>query len=242
MSQPGTLPRAVTVEQRRWAAACARGRILVIDDDPEILAAFRALFELEGYACTTHGSAAALLAALAEPPGFPGPGCLLCDVMLPQQSGLELQQGLRTRPEWPMILMSGVSGASEAISAFRAGAVDFLVKPIEADELLKVVARALAQSQCIQQAQQRRQALKARCAMLSPRERDVAERVARGQRNLDIAVALGISLRTVKRHRQQVMHKLEVESLADLIRLIDELSILRPGRPWAPPPPPQVTP
>jgi FixJ family two-component response regulator len=213
----------MTTEQRRHAERCARGRILVVDDDPEILAAFRALFELEGYACETHAAAAELLAALVrEEAGFPGPCCLLCDVMMPGQNGLELQRHLAARPELPMILMSGVSGASEVADAFRAGAVDFLIKPIDADELLAVVVQALERGALAQQTTQRQRMLNARCARLTAREREVAERVVRGQPNLAIAAELGIALRTVKRHRQQVMQKLEVGTLADLVRLMDE--------------------
>ncbi|NCA69807.1 MAG: response regulator transcription factor [Sphingobacteriia bacterium] len=213
----------ITAEEHRLAERCARGRIVVIDDDPEILAALSALFELEHYACETYDSALAYLrASTAEPPCFPGPCCLLCDVRLPELDGLELQRCLAGHDEIPILLMSGSSGAPEAISAFRAGALDFLIKPLDDRVLLGAISRALALSaerQC--QAAHRRE-LSARLATLTQRELEVARRVVQGQRNLRIAEAMGIGLRTVKRYRSQVMAKLQAETLVDLIRRLDE--------------------
>ena len=221
----------MTADDRRLAQRCALGRVLIIDDDPEILAALRALVELEGYACETYDSALAYLRTLtAGPARFPGPSCLLCDVRLPEVDGLELQRRLVGADETPIILMSGVSGAPEAVSAFRAGALDFLIKPLDADALLATVVKALAVSSERQHQRARRCALDARLAGLTEREREVARRVVAGQRNHEIAQTLGIALRTVKRHRQQVMEKLEVATLADLVHLLGEWRAV--GTPW----------
>ena len=216
--------RPITVSDRRLAERCARGRVVVIDDDAEILLALRALFELEGYACETYDSAVAFLQASSENrPCFPGPFCLLCDVRMPQVDGLDLQRRLQALGDVPMLLMSGSSGAPEAVSAFRAGALDFLIKPMKAQTLLDAVTKALAVSAQRQQQRARRKELAARFNSLTEREREIAQRVALGQRNLEIAEALDIALRTVKRHRHQAMEKLEVDTLVDLVHVIGEM-------------------
>lgn len=215
--------RPTTADERRLAERYARGCIVVIDDDPEILAALSALFEFEQYACETYDSALAYLRVLAdESARFPGPCCVLCDVRLPELDGLELQRRLAGHAETPMLLMSGASGAPEAVSAFRAGAADFLIKPLDDEVLLKAVARGLALSTERRCRHARRRELAARLATLTGREREVALRVLRGQRNLQIAEALGIGLRTVKRHRGRVMEKLKAETLVDLVHILDE--------------------
>jgi FixJ family two-component response regulator len=215
----------MTLDERRRTERQDRGRIIVIDDDPEILAALRALFELEDYRCETYDSALAYLQGLTDGPDCcPGPCCVLCDVKLPELDGLGLQQCLARYGEIPMLLMSGASGAPEAVSAFRAGALDFLIKPLDDETLLDAVAKALAVSAERQHQRVRRGELAARLATLTRREREVARRVAQCERNLQIAETLGIGLRTVKRHRHQAMEKLEVETVVDLVRLFDALS------------------
>jgi two-component system, LuxR family, response regulator FixJ len=215
--------RAITADDRRLAVRCARGRIVLIDDDREVLVALHALFELEGYACESYDSALAYLRTLTDGPArFPGPCCVLCDVRLPGLDGLELQRRLAGCDDIPMLLMSGVSGAPEAVSAFRAGALDFLIKPVDAETLLAAVAKALAVSAERQHRSARRRELATRLAALTEREREVAHLVALGQRNLAIAQTLGIALRTVKRYRQQAMEKLQAETLVDLVHILDE--------------------
>lgn len=222
MNRP--LRRIITVDDERLAARCARGRVVVIDDDPEVLQALGALIAFEGYAVDCHASAPDYLAArAADAPSFPGPVCLLCDVNMPALSGLELQQQLLAQDEVAWLLMSGVSGAQEAASAFRAGAVDFLVKPIPADTLLQAIERAL-QTSSRKQAQSQQQAeLLARQASLTEREQAVLRLLASGLRNQAIAAELDIALRTVKLHRHNGMHKLGAQSVADLVRLMDRL-------------------
>ncbi|MBK5940159.1 response regulator transcription factor [Halochromatium roseum] len=221
----------ITPHQRQHALGRERGRLIVIDDDPEILAALRTLFELEHYACETYDSALAYLQTLTDQPDqCQGPCCLLCDVRLPGLDGLELQRRLAAHDELPMLLMSGASGAAEAATAFRAGALDFLIKPLDDETLLEAVAKGLALSAARQERRHRRSELAARLATLTRREREVAQRVARGERNLQIATALGIGLRTVKRHRHQVMEKLAAKTLVDLARLLDESTRLDPDQ------------
>ena len=218
--------RPVTVDEERLASRCAKGRVVVIDDDPEILSALSALLELEAYACETYASAADYLQVLTyNHHSFPGPACVLCDVNMPEISGLQLLARLSEMGNAPLVLMSGVSGAHEVASGFRAGALDFLVKPIDADTLLATISQALAVSTLRQQKQMQQSDLARRIASLTERERDIARRAASGQTNPDMAQALGIALRTVKLHRQRALEKLGVDSLPALVRLADQFPL-----------------
>ncbi|MGB4062858.1 MAG: response regulator [Azonexus sp.] len=213
----------VTMSDEKLAARCARGRIVVIDDDTEILSALAALIEMEGYACETHTSALSYLQVLASNrPSFPGPCCVLCDVKMPELNGLELQSRLAGLDETPLLLMSGDSGAREAVSAFRAGALDFLIKPIDADILLAALVSALSVSAARHIQRERKTDLLARIDSLTDRERDIVRRVVSGQTNPAIAEELAIALRTVKLHRQRAMEKLGASGMADLVRIADE--------------------
>lgn len=213
----------VTMSDEKLAARCARGRIVVIDDDTEILSALAALIEMEGFACETHTSALSYLQVLASNrPSFPGPCCVLCDVKMPELNGLELQSRLAGLDDTPLLLMSGDSGAREAVSAFRAGALDFLIKPIDADILLAALVSALSVSAARHLQGERRTDLLARIDSLTDRERDIVRRVVSGQTNPAIAEELAIALRTVKLHRQRAMEKLGAGGMADLVRIADE--------------------
>jgi two-component system, LuxR family, response regulator FixJ len=215
--------RVITVSDEQLAARSAQGRVVVIDDDAEVLSALSALIHMEGYAVEAYASATSYLETVTrDQPRFAGPCCLLCDVMMPGLTGLELQARIAAQDDMPMLLMSGASGAREVVSAFRAGALDFLVKPIDADVLLVAVARALALSRQGQAQRTRNAGLAVRSASLSARERDIARRVAAGQTNPAIAMELGIALRTVKLHRQHALEKLGAAGLTDLVRIADE--------------------
>lgn len=215
--------RTVTIHDVQLAERCARGRVVVIDDDAELRSAQAALFDLEGYACETHASADAYVQVLSyNRPSFPGPICVLCDVNLPGLGGLELQRQLTELDDKAFLLMSGASGAKEVVQAFRTGAVDFLIKPVDADVLLAAVEKALAVSRERQSQRERGLEISARIASLTEKERVVARRVAQGQTNQGIADGLGIALRTVKLHRHRAMAKLRVDTVVDLARLADE--------------------
>lgn len=218
--------RPMTVAEERLAVRCARGRVVLIDDDTEILAALTALIELEGYACESYESALAYLQVLNyNRPCFPGPSCILCDVKMPELNGLELQRRLTEIDDTPLLLMSGACGAHEAASAFRAGALDFLIKPIDANTLLASLVKALETSTERQQQRLRQIELAASIAKLTERERDIARRVAAGQTNPVIAEQLGIALRTVKLHRQRALEKVGASGTADLVRIACEVGL-----------------
>jgi two-component system response regulator FixJ len=213
----------VTVAEQALAEQCAKGLIIIIDDDDQILQALAALVMLEGFACETYPSGLAYLQTFSDNIArFAGPSCLLCDVKMPGLDGLELQQRLLQQVDTPLLLMSGASGALEAASAFRAGALDFLIKPIDADDLLIAITKALAISTERRAQRLRAVDLASRIASLTSRERQVARDVAHGQTNPAIADKLGIALRTVKLHRQNAMEKLGINTTAELVRLADE--------------------
>jgi FixJ family two-component response regulator len=194
--------------------------VVLIDDDPEILAALSMLISMDGYACESYDSAQAYLQVLDfNRPCFPGPSCVLCDVKMPGISGLELQNRLAQLDDIPLILMSGASGAPEAASAFRAGVLDFLIKPMDASVLMAAVEEALKVSDKRQRARTQQDRLAARLKSLTSRESEVGRLVALGMTNAAIAELLGIALRTVKLHRQRVMEKMGAASTADLVRM-----------------------
>lgn len=226
MSSANFQRKLITINDQQLAERCARGRIVIIDDDPEILNAIAALLELEGYATETYTSATDYLHVLTyNRPYFPGPSCVLCDVKMPGLDGLQLQNRLAELADTPLLLMSGASSVEEAVSAFRAGVVDFLLKPIDADTLLNAVAKALLKSSERAIFQHRHSELAERIATLTNREREIARRVAHGQINREIADTLNIALRTVKLHRQRAFNKLGVRNTADLVRIADEANL-----------------
>lgn len=215
--------RPVTISEHELATRCARGRVVIIDDDPEIISAFAALISFVGYAVESYVSALDYLQVLnSNLPCFPGPCCVLCDVNMPELDGLELQNRLAELDSTPMVLMSGSSGVQAVVSAFHAGALDFLIKPIDADILLNAVKKALAVSGERQALRSRQLTLSARISSLTEREHSIVRRVAAGHTNPEIAEEFGIALRTVKLHRQRAMEKLGVTKMTELVRIVDE--------------------
>jgi FixJ family two-component response regulator len=180
--------------------------IHVVDDDEDMRTALSRLLRAEGYEVRTYASSGDFL---LKPPA-PDAGCVLLDLQMPGPSGLELQQAISL----PVVFLTGRGDVASSVRAMKAGAVDFLTKPVEPADLLKAIDAALARGRA---ADVRRKA-HARHAMLSPRERSVFEHVVAGRANKEIARTLGITERTVKMHRAQVMAKMQADSLADLVR------------------------
>lgn len=216
--------RVVTVDDESVAGRHARGRVILIDDDAEVLSALSARLIFEGYAVDTFASARHYLEALDAPvPSFPGPSCLLCDLRMPEIDGLALQRQLQGRDVPPMVLMSGQSLPQEVVSAFHGGAVDFLIKPFEASELLLAVTKALRTNVAQHTAAQRQLDAAALVASLTDKELNVIRLVVQGKTNPQIMVSLKIALRTVKLHRQRCMEKLGLDSVAALGRFAQEV-------------------
>ncbi len=217
--------RGLNAEQL-LAQRCARGHVAVIDDDADVRSALAALLDLEGLACETHaGAESYILARSYNRLLYPGPCCVLCDVQMPEVDGLELQRRLAALDDTPLLLMSGASGIRDAVQAFKGGALDFLIKPIDVDVLLVALGKAFELSTQRQALRARKAEVALRVESLSARERDVARSAAQGKINEVIASELGIALRTVKLHRQHAMEKLQVLTAVDLARIADEAGL-----------------
>ena len=149
------------------------------------------------------------------------PGCLLLDVRMPQLGGLELQQELiRRNVTLPIIFISGHGDVPMAVEAMRAGALDFLQKPFNDDELIRRVQKALEQDAQERELMGRREEIERRWAELTAREREVARCIADGKANKVVAAELGISVRTAELHRARILQKMGVRSLAQLVRVL----------------------
>jgi FixJ family two-component response regulator len=153
---------------------------------------------------------------------YAGPGCLVLDLRMPEMTGLELQEALdRVGHALPVVFISGHGDVPASVRAMKAGAIDFLTKPVQKRTLLQAVERALARDAAARAARAERDAARARLGRRTPRERQVCDLVANGLLNKQIAAELGTGEKTIKFHRAHVMEKLGVGSVAELVRLID---------------------
>jgi two-component system, LuxR family, response regulator FixJ len=188
----------------------------VVDDDEAVRESLALLLESAGVLARTYDSAAAFLKAL---PNLAS-GCVLTDVRMPDLDGLELQRRLlELGVMMPVIVMTGHGDVPIAVEALKAGAADFLEKPFDDAQLLAAVSSALATSQRAQDEGAAVAGIARRLASLTPREREVLDRLVTGQPNKTIAYDLGSSPRTVEVHRARVMEKMGVRSLPELVRM-----------------------
>jgi two-component system response regulator FixJ len=188
----------------------------VVDDDPAVRDSLGLLLESAGFAVRSYDSAAALLQALPNS----ATGCVLTDVRMPELDGLALQRRLiQLGIRLPVIVMTGHGDVPIAVEALKAGAADFLEKPFDDTQLLAAVSSALAASQRARDEAAAVAEISARLASLTPRERQVLERLVTGQPNKTIAYDLGSSPRTVEVHRARVMEKMGARSLPELVRM-----------------------
>ena len=194
--------------------------IHIVDDDESLRGALQRLLSAAGYRTKTYASAGEFL---LEPPGD-SPGCLLLDLRLPGPSGLDLQEALaRHGIGLPVVFLTGHGDLATGVRAMKAGAVDFLTKPVEREPLFAAVARALELDAAQRAARGAARELRARFAQLTSREREVFELVVAGRLNKQIASQLGIAERTVKAQRAQVMAKLGAANAAELGRIAAQL-------------------
>jgi FixJ family two-component response regulator len=190
------------------------GHIHGVDDDPSFLTAMERRLKLAGYEVTVYASAQQLLDRLAS---VSIPSCILLDVRIPGLSGPDLQARLSELGlTLPIIFISGYTDIPLTVRALKAGAQDFLTKPVASDELFRVIEKALAHHQASQGQRSRLDGVRARIAKLTPRERQVFDLIVRGNMNKQIAATLGTTERTIKAHRHGVMEKMQVRSLAEL--------------------------
>ncbi|MGE0594849.1 MAG: response regulator transcription factor [Hyphomonadaceae bacterium] len=195
----------------------------IIDDDASVRAALDSLFRSTGLATKLHASADAFMDA---PPPSDQPGCMVLDVRMPGMNGLEFQSRLDALGvTLPVIVVTGHGDIPMSVRAMKAGAVDFLPKPFRDQEMLDAVAAALAKDRVNRAGADKRQALKAAYATLSPREKQVMALVTAGKMNKQVAGDLALSEITVKIHRGSAMRKMGARTLADLVRMAEALSL-----------------
>jgi len=190
--------------------------VFVVDDDAGMRSALHRLFKSAAFAVETFDSAQDLL----DRGDLERAGVLVLDVMMPGISGLELQALLIERNvDTPIVFLTGAQSVPMAVTAMQRGAVDFLEKPFENDDLVKRVRQALRRGDTKDDRAHRAE-YDRRSALLTPREREVMEHVVAGQTSKEIGRALGVSPRTVEIHRTRVMDKMQAGSLAELVRMV----------------------
>jgi RNA polymerase sigma factor (sigma-70 family) len=200
------------------------GTVHVVDDDASFRVAIERRLKKAGYDVATYGTAQQLLDRL---PGDGAPGCILLDVQIPGLTGPELQERLgRLGSVLPIVFLTGYGDIPMSVRAIKAGAEDFLTKPISSEDLLHAIEKALAHHEMLLEQREKLDALRDRIASLTPREREVFELVVRGKINKQIAFALGTTERTIKAHRHCVMEKMQVQSLAELVSIAERVGIL----------------
>jgi FixJ family two-component response regulator len=200
--------------------------VFVIDDDESVCRALARLIRSVGLTVETFPSAAAFL----DRKPVDRAACLILDVRLPGASGLELQEALgRAQRTMPIIFITGHGSVPMSVRAMKSGALDFLQKPFNDQELLDGIQRALARSRDARVEQTARAGLERRLATLTPREQEVMRLVVRGMLNKQIASTLGAAEKTIKVHRGRVMRKMQAESVADLVRMAQRVGLEAPS-------------
>ena len=196
----------------------------IVDDDASFRTSTGRLLRACGYAVETYDSAEQLSKRL---PNDARPGCILLDIKMPGVSGPELQDRLKARGlSLPIIFLTGQADIPTTVQVIKAGAEDLLTKPVAKDTLLKTIERALARTRTMRDKHEQLDQLRALVSHLSPRERQVFERVVRGKMNKEIARELGATERTIKAHRHRVMEKLHAKSLAELVMVAERLGVI----------------
>jgi FixJ family two-component response regulator len=199
----------------------AKPIVRVVEDDRSVRTALQRLLQRAGFETRCYGSAGEFL--LGERDDVPG--CVVLDVRLPGLSGMELHAGLaKERAAPPVIFLTGRGDLAMSVRAMKAGAVDFLSKPVQRDALLGAIETALTRDAQNRLAREQLRQLRTRFEKLTARERTVFASVAQGKTNKSVALELGVSLRTIKAYRSKVMQKLEVRTLPELVRAADELA------------------
>lgn len=203
----------------------AESTVFIVDDDEAVRESLSALVETEGYVVKSFDSASGFLEGFESPEA----GCLVVDVRMPDMDGLALQAELATRGvNLPVIVVTGHGDVPLAVQAMKAGAVDFIEKPYNDQQLLDTIGRAMEMARSQQSRSSSTQEAKERVASLTPREAQVLEHLVAGRANKVIAYELGISPRTIEIHRAHVMEKMQARSLSDLVRMALEAGVRTP--------------
>jgi FixJ family two-component response regulator len=204
------------------------GTVFIVDDDVSFLRSASRLLSAVGYPVQVFESAKEFLESLAPEMS----GCVVTDLQMPGMNGLTLQEALRkTANPLPVIFLSGQGDIPTTVKAMRQGAEDFLTKLSPKEKLLDAVGRALARNVQERKQRERLRNLRGRFAALTGRELEVLGHVVRGRLNKQIAADLGIHVRTVKLHRTNLTRRLQVQSVAELTRLVEEAGLFKGNEP-----------
>jgi RNA polymerase sigma factor (sigma-70 family) len=201
------------------------GFIHIVDDDASFRTAIERRLKKAGYEVMSYPTAQHFLDRM---PNEDDPSCILLDVRIPGLSGPELQGRLvELGSTVPIVFLTGYADVPTTVQAIKAGAEDVLTKPVSSDQLLRAIERAIERQDTARGAKIRLESIRHHLVALTPREREVFELVVRGKTNKQIAYELGATERTIKAHRQRVMQKMQVQSLAELVSLAERVGILR---------------
>ncbi len=196
--------------------------IAIVDDDPSVREGLSSLIRSAGLQVETFASAQEFLAR----PSAEAPSCLVLDLQLPGLSGLDLQKRMaEVGLEIPIVFLTGHGNIPASVQAMKAGAVEFLTKPFDEQDLLQAIQEAVERDRCNRQQHAEMRELQNRYESLTAREQEVMQRVVSGLLNKQVAAELNITEYTVKIHRGRVMRKMHAESLADLVRMAENLEI-----------------
>lgn len=199
--------------------------VYVVDDEPDMLKAVERLLGAAGFSVRTFPSPEQFLALHDDM----APGCIVLDLALPGLNGLELQQALQAQgSSLPIIFLTGRGDIAASVRAMKLGAADFLTKPVDADELIAAVDAALERNREQRADRAEKHLVASRLAALTAREREVFELIAQGRLNKQIAAECGTVEKTIKFHRANLMRKLGVRTVADLVRLAERAGTGKP--------------
>ncbi|MDO9214478.1 MAG: response regulator transcription factor [Methylococcales bacterium] len=197
--------------------------VFIVDDDASVLKAVARLLRSAGFKNALFSSAQQFL----DEHDSNASGCLVLDVAMPKMNGLALQQTLAAQnSELPIIFLTGNGDIPMSVRAIKQGAVDFLTKPVNDSDLISAIQNAIETNQTTRQARSKLHELQQRLATLTPREREVLSHVVSGKKNKQIALELGTVEKTIKVHRAHLMAKLQVRSLAELVKMSERLGII----------------
>ncbi len=203
--------------------ASAAPLVFVVDDDASVRKSLVRLIKAAGYEAEAFGSVGDFLARRP----YDGPCCLVLDVRMPGRTGLDLQEALRAAGQrLSIVFITGYRDVPVSVKAMKAGAVDFLTKPVDEGTLLGAIEQAVARTLADRRRQARLTEIQSRIATLTPREAAVFALVVTGMLNKQIGSDLGIGEKTVKVHRARVMEKMQAGSLAELVRLAGEANVI----------------
>jgi len=199
--------------------------VYVVDDEPDMLKALERLLAAAGYSVQTFPSPEQFLAQHDDT----APGCIVLDLALPGLNGLELQQALQAQGSaLPIVFLTGRGDIVASVRAMKLGAADFLTKPVDADELIAAIDAALERNSEQRAARAEKHLMASRLATLTTREREIFALIAQGRLNKQIAAECGTVEKTIKFHRANLMRKLGVRTVADLVRLAERAGTGKP--------------